>query len=1461
METPSTTAPPTTTPLIPSSNELNNNNNNVVMIEETTTNPLSTAAAADLANAETNNNNNNDGSGSQATDPAKPKKEKLKPVAFTSLFRYAEREDKIYLLVGIFAAIICGGIWPTWAVMLGRMVDAFDATDLENTINNVKTISLILLGVSLVAGTFTPIQITFFLRLAQRLSCRIRSAYVDSLLHQDISWYDGESTGELSSRLSGNMAKIQMAMGEKFGTFLSSIFRVVFALIFAFSFGWRLALVLLATMPILSSMMIILGKVQARRIAGQQSGEAKCNGVADEVLTLLRTVWALNTYDREAARYDGAIEVVRKQGMGFGLVRAVSMGLPFTCMYLIYALAFFYGGYLVRHDLMSGGNVVTVLICVAMGTSGLGHAAPLVAAMAEGCGAAADVFPLIDRRSRVVDQKDGGKTLEACNGHVTFENITFAYPVRGDRPVLNNFNLDVPPGQTVALVGASGCGKSTTVSLLERFYDCDQGRVALDGVDVRDLRLSYLRDRVVMVSQMPTLFPFSIYDNITLGQPNITRNDVEAAAKMANAHNFIMTFPQGYDTLVGDQGTQLSGGQRQRIAIARALVRNPSVLLLDEATSALDHHSERAVQQALDRASVGRTTIVIAHRLSTVRRANKIVVMEPNKGIVEQGTHRELVAMRGAYYALLRAHASAEKQRRNSQRQVPEDDNATNTDHEDDDDEDEDEDEADSEILGTNDSKHDNTVTPTTATATTTVAPTTTHLSAPGSPILSPRRTPSPVRSDTHTDTSYNSGNNGHGNGNSHGDGIEKSKKSKRSKRSKRHHNNEEDPESARTSMVKNVEDEDDKVPIDVNLRKWVAQEAKQDWPLYLVSVCGAILESCMWPTYSIILSEAFNVIRNPYHTGSDIAKWVYAFLILAALMLTSTTVRGAGAAIAGENLTKRTRAKVFWALMHQTAPWHEKASHGRTFLLQRLSDDCVGLRNMLGDTLVVRCVVFSSFCIGVGVALYYCWRVALIVLACLPIVAFGMSYRFKFLFNSGFSSDFLYKGANEFASHAIHNIRIVYSLNANERFVADYRNELDKISAGLFKKLAVAAFIIGASEFITFAMWSLAFFWGATVVDHSWCEFSDMFKAILGVLIVALMGGVVSAQAPDATKALASTKKIYRILEDFKNMPPPGKFKQNLTGAIEFKNVEFSYPSRPGVTVLNGLSLNVAPGKTIALVGHSGCGKSTIVSLLLGYYKHSSGTVKLDGVNIGEYNVDALRDQIAVVSQEPQLFRMSIANNIAYGMERPVTHDQIVHAATLANAHNFIMALPNGYETVVGELGLQLSGGQRQRVAIARAFLRRDQTRILLLDEATSALDSESEVYVQQALDRIRAGLTTIVIAHRLSTIQDADMIHVVDKGVIIESGTHLQLLAKGGSYYQLVAAQMGAGVAAAAIAAAEKEKEKEKEMGITTFQPTTTTTLPLPTVPPPTVGQPLYVVGNRSSTAANQQWLESEV
>jgi len=474
---------------------------------------------------------------------------------------------------------------------------------------------------------------------------------------------------------------------------LQVIASFISGIVVAFTGSWKVALVCLACVPVIlltSFFHMRMMTTYAQRIkkAYEESGR-----VASEALENVRTVVSLGREKTFLTLFGQQLQRPVRMGIRTNCLHALGSAIQSLFQFWIAALAFWYGAELmvVPEEEVDFVDIMKAQMGMMFGAQGVGQIASFFPDYGKTLTATYHIFQLFDRKPAVPfphivdhrgvrgidyckaqeidvqlasrpesEQPQYGapvKTLDSCRGEVEFEDVTFSYPTRDDIPVLKGLTFSAKPKQTVALVGESGCGKSTTVSLLERLYLPTGGSIKIDGVPIEELEIGWLRSQMGLVSQEPILFAASIYENIRYGKPDATKEEIEDAARMANAHNFIMSFPKGYDTPVGEKGVTLSGGQKQRIAIARALIRNPKVLLLDEATSALDAESEKVVQDALDRAREGRTTIVIAHRLSTIANADKIVVIDDGR-VFEQGTHKELMANPKSLYAML---ANAQK--------------------------------------------------------------------------------------------------------------------------------------------------------------------------------------------------------------------------------------------------------------------------------------------------------------------------------------------------------------------------------------------------------------------------------------------------------------------------------------------------------------------------------------------------------------------------------------------------------------------------------------------------------------------------------------------------------------------------------------------------------------------------------------------------------------------------------
>ncbi|RLN55813.1 hypothetical protein BBJ28_00014857, partial [Nothophytophthora sp. Chile5] len=565
-----------------------------------------------------------------------------------------------FMVVGGLGAILNSAVYPVWGVVLVKVTVLFFRYELTKSemLKDARYWSLGFVGLGVVFGLSITLQRYGFAVAAQRLVTRVRLATFNAMLHQEIGWFDLDenSSGALVSRLATDSATLQAMTSDTLNQGLVSITTLGIAFIIAFIYSWQMTLILLATCPLL----IFSSLVDAQQMAGtsgkkNNDADTSAGALLSEAIGSIRTVASFSMEKALNSQYVSFLIASSKADAKVGVASGVTFGFSLGSMFLVMAFLFYLSGRWVSRGIITFEDMFMVLMVVMLSTFAVGMAAEGATDSAKAKRAAQRIFKVIDRTPEIDPTSSTGRVLTHVDGDIEFRNLEFTYPSRPDAKIYRNYSLKVARGQTVALVGASGSGKSTAISLLERFYDPEAGTVTLDGNDLKELSLQWLRERISLVSQEPVLFAGTIAENIELGKPGASREEVIDAAKKANAFDFIANFPNGFDTDVGDRGAQVSGGQKQRIAIARAILRDPEVLLLDEATSALDNESERVVQASLDRllALKQRTTIIVAHRLSTIRNADLIAVTEDG-AIVEQGTHDQLMQLpNGIYKALV----------------------------------------------------------------------------------------------------------------------------------------------------------------------------------------------------------------------------------------------------------------------------------------------------------------------------------------------------------------------------------------------------------------------------------------------------------------------------------------------------------------------------------------------------------------------------------------------------------------------------------------------------------------------------------------------------------------------------------------------------------------------------------------------------------------------------------------
>ncbi|XP_064573876.1 bile salt export pump isoform X5 [Zonotrichia leucophrys gambelii] len=1278
------------------------------------------------------------------------KKENSVRVGFFQLFRFSSSTEILMMVAGSLCAIVHGVAQPAVLLVFGAMADTFIEYDIEmqelknpnktcvnNTIvwingtiyHNEKnaTIRCGLLDIeqemTKFAGYYAGIgcailvlgylQICFWVMSAARQIQKIRKAYFRKVMRMDIGWFDCTSVGELNTRISDDVNKINEAIADQVAIFIQRITTFVGGFLLGFVSGWKLTLVIIAVSPLLGVGAALYGLAVAKLTGRELKAYAKAGAVADEVLSSIRTVAAFGGEKKEVERYDKNLVFAQHWGIRKGMIMGLFSGYMWCIIFLSYALAFWYGSKLVlEEEEYSPGTLLQVFFGVLIGALNLGQASPCLEAFATGRGAATNIFETIDKKPTIDCMSEDGYKLDKVRGEIEFHNVTFNYPSRPDIKTLDNLSMVIKAGETTAFVGSSGAGKSTTIQLIQRFYDPTDGMITLDGHDIRSLNIQWLRSQIGVVEQEPVLFATTIAENIRYGRDEATMEDIIQAAKQANAYNFIMDLPQKFDTHVGEGGSQMSGGQKQRIAIARALVRNPKILLLDMATSALDNESEAIVQEALHKARLGRTAISIAHRLSAIKAADVIIGFEHGRA-VERGTHEELLQRKGVYFMLVTLQSKGDT---------------------------------------------------------------------------------APKREETQTENNVVEPNLENVQSFSRGSYQASLRASLRQRSRSQLSNVVPDPplsiggDHAESNYLESVVEEDAKPVPFTRILKYNASE----WPYLVLGSLAAAVNGAVNPLYALLFSQILGTfsILDEENQKNQINGVCVLFVLVGVLSFLTQFLQGYTFAKSGELLTRRLRKIGFQAMLGQDIGWFDDRKNSPGALTTRLATDASQVQGATGSQIGMIVNSFTNIGVAMIIAFYFSWKLSLVILCFLPFLALSGAVQAKML--TGFASQDrkALEATGRIASEALSNIRTVAGIGKEKMFIENFEKNLDMPYKAAIKKAHVYGVCYGFAQSIVFIANSVSYRYGGYLVDAEGLHYSFVFRVISAIVTSGTALGRASSYTPNYAKAKTSAARFFQLVDRIPKISvysEKGEKWDDFKGSIEFLNCKFTYPSRPDIQVLKGLSISVKPGQTLAFVGSSGCGKSTSVQLLERFYDPEKGSVLIDGHDSKNVNVQFLRSKIGIVSQEPVLFDCSIADNIKYGSNtKEATMEKVIEAAQKAQLHDFVMSLPNKYETNVGAQGSQLSRGQKQRIAIARAIIR--DPKILLLDEATSALDTESEKTVQAALDKAREGRTCIVIAHRLSTIQNADIIAVMSQGLVIERGTHDELMAMEGAYWKLV-------------------------------------------------------------------------
>ncbi|CAF4071555.1 unnamed protein product, partial [Adineta steineri] len=913
---------------------------------------------------------------------------------------------------------------------------------------------------------------------------------------------------------------IKNGIGFEFLVSIALIHVMIFSIIISFILNWQLSLIMSCMIPLIVGSSLIFAKVITKETKEQLSSYSKAGQIAQEVFSSLRTVLSFNGSKCQQKQYENELKLnewyTARKDAAFGAFN----GWLFFISFLVYSIGFTFGSILMFYGNQRTLTISEILIVVnifAQALSLLNSIGPFFLSISEAQGAAVSVFRLIDEahdeniNEREILEKNisDERSISNINGDIEFDNVSFSYPSRENATALNNLKLIARTNQTTALVGSSGCGKSTCLSLLLRYYEPSSGRIMIDGQPITDHKIKQLRQNIGVVSQEPILFGISIYENIRFGKLSATRAEIENAAEQANAHKFIMKLPNKYETLVGERGIQLSGGEKQRIALARALIKQPNILLLDEATSVLDNVSEKIVQEALDRACKNRTIIVIAHRLTTIKNADYIYVLDSGS-VIEEGTHETLLAKEGSKYQTMVKMQQSIKMI-NTQDDLMNMAKAAADDEE--------------------------------------------HL--------------------FHSVLFF--------------------------------------------GIVERVRQLSESEAIDTNRRASMSARGKSiflrllkmnspEWMFILIGCLACLFGGLRGPVFSILFAKIINEFNDCKYT--DIRHRVLItsglFILIDAVFMILHFFQFVTFGIAGAKLVSRIRSKAFACFLRQEVAYFDRPENSSGAICNQLSSNAAAIEDMIGTRLGVICEILSLSVFGFVLGLFFNWQLTIII--AIPFVLLLIISIIQIRLGSWLKtqSDLIYSQASTLAVEVITNMRTVKQLSMENEVLRQYSNMIDQELTMSWKPEAVFATVFALFWALSPLPLGLLYWHALILVENNELNMSDVVMVSAFGMFALEALKVVGMLAERIGKSFAAADAFFDLFDripTIDNRSNKGQELTNFSGEIDFNQVKFVYPSRPAVLVLNKLQLSIKSGQRIALIGTSGCGKSTIVQLLERFY------------------------------------------------------------------------------------------------------------------------------------------------------------------------------------------------------------------------------------------------------------------
>ncbi|KAF4447632.1 hypothetical protein F53441_8836 [Fusarium austroafricanum] len=1311
------------------------------------------------------------------TPPEKKNKTLRSFFTYSQLLFYANPTwiDILLLILGTLTACAAGAPFPLMGIIFGQLVNDLNTASCDNgeivsqyspqelqaSINK-KVVMITWIGVISFALIYT--YIVSWSIFSRRLENRIRDRYFMSILLQDATFFDKRQAGEITSRLNVNIQTIQSGTSEKVGIILGCTSFFVSSYVVAFIKNATLAGILVSLVPAFMLLATVGSMFTAKFTTAMSEKIASASSIASEVLANIPVVQAFGAGPRLEAIFAERMKGARKQGINKAFVAAIQAGMLYFIAYSANALAFWQGSTQIASMVEGDGNasvgdIYTVILLLVDACVVLGGIAPLLPLVGAAVGSFEKLREDMDSRANIDTGSDKGEKFSSVEGTVSFRNVSFAYVSRPHHTVLKNVSFECPAGKHTALVGLSGSGKSTIAGLTSRIYDPTEGVVLLDGHDLKDLNVKSLRSHMSLVQQEPSLLGRSIVENIALGILNSPQPEhdvfkatilgtglVELAAKLRQGEDLATaarSFGQDMVALVNrvqeaarladaagfiggleyGYGTLVGTGGKLVSGGQRQRLALARALIRDPKILILDEATA-----SLDSASEHRIQMAIesiAKNRTVIAIAHRLSTIKNADNIIVMNSGE--IIEQGNHLELMALNGSYASMVRLQT--------------------------VDSEDAGS---------------------------------------TTSTVRTDNiHTEK----------------DSITDLKIKDMEKEAT------EDTEEESAKEERDVLEGD--TALDSNKSAWTIVKTISGMVrpyLLLIIVClfAATIVGLTFSSSGLIFGYTIDNI-SPCNPVGDI-RWAGKFFggmwfLIACVELLANTTSWTGFGMVAEKLLYKIRVLCFRSLYEQDLDWHQSEGRTPTALLSVITTDAATVGGFSGSIIGTIFSIMVNFLVAIILSHVLAWKIAVVCLVIVPVLLGSgiMQLRSLSKFERRHASAF--SGAVGIANEAVNSFKTISSLSIEEEVMASYRRALKAPRKEITLASMYANLWLSLANSTGNLIYAFAYWWGSTRITAGEASQRDFFTILICMLVSAQLWGQMFSLAPEVSRARAAASRILNLInlgsskEDAKRgklalaaentekdvearAEVPAKSRGGKGATIVFKDIKFSYPARPHIQILTGMSFTILAGQFVGLVGPSGAGKSTIMSLVQRMYRPSSGTVEINGIDICAREGTEFRNDIAVVPQDCALFDGTIRFNVSLGStpDREPTEEEVHEACKLANIHDVIMELPNGYDTECGPNGSRLSGGQRQRLAIARALMRKPK--LLLLDESTSALDAESERALQEGLERVARGITVIAITHRLHTVRKADVIFMIEGGKVVEKGRHEELVERSETY-----------------------------------------------------------------------------